>query len=356
MNLSAFRLGDLTAKGGGTLDGSDIVITGAAGPDEAVEGDLTFARTNDQVTAIRSSKAAAAVVPLDFPAIDRPVVRHENPRYLFAQALALLAPEDAPAIGIHKTAVVAADARIGADVSIGPYVVVESGSIIGDGTTIASHAVIGARVAIGRNCRIDPHAVIYHDCTIGDRTTIFAGAIVGCDGFGFEVYRGRIHRMHHIGTTVIGNDVEVGAGTCVDRATTGETKVGDGTKIDNLVMIGHNCSIGRSTLIAGQTGIAGSTKIGNGVVIGGKCSIADHATIGDGAKIAGGAGIMKTVPPGAVYSGYIARDHRDYLREVVAVSRLPKMMKEFEALRDEVLSLRARFAKDQPPTDGAARG
>lgn len=355
MNLSAFRLSELAAKGGGTLDGDDLLITGAAGPEEAVDGDLTFVRTNDQAAALRSSKAAAAVVPTGFPSLDRPLIRHENPRYLFAQALSLLAPPEAPLVGIHKTAVVAADVRLGNEVSIGPYVVIESGAEIGDGTTIASHAVIGARAKIGSRCRIDPHAVIYHDCVIGDRTTIFAGAIIGCDGFGFEVYKGRIHRMHHIGKTVIGSDVEIGAGTCVDRATTGETSVGDGTKIDNLVMIGHNCSIGRSTLIAGQTGVAGSTKIGSGVVIGGKCSIADHATIGDGAKIAGGAGIMKTVPPGAVFSGYIARDHRDYLREVVAVSKLPKMMKEFEALRDEIAQLRASLRKDEPPVDGAAR-
>jgi UDP-3-O-[3-hydroxymyristoyl] glucosamine N-acyltransferase len=340
MPLRPFRLTELARLTGAVLEGDDLEVSGAAGLDEAASGELSFVRASAQARQATASRAAALVVPQDYPAPDRAVLRHSNPRWVFSVALALLAPPERAEPGVHPSAVIDPTASIGAECAIGPYAVIESHAVIGDRAQIGSHAVVGRRARLGADCRLDAHAVVYHDCTIGARTTLYAHAVVGCDGFGFEVHEGKIHRLNHIGTAVLGDDVEVGAGSCVDRATTGQTAVGPGSKIDNLVQIGHNCTIGRGTLIAAQVAMGGSTKVGNGVMIGGAAMISDHSTIGDGCKIGGGSGIMNEVPRGSTYFGYVARDHRQYLRELVAIRRLPDLLKEVESLRREVASWR----------------
>lgn len=356
MARKTFTLSELAKASGGRLVGADLTLSGADGLESAGAGDLTFVRTKDQAAALAQSKAAAAAVPNDFPASDRPVIVHENPRYAFAVALLLLDPPERPAAGVHPSAVVAPDAILGPDVSIGPFAVVETGAVIGRGTAIHSHAVVGRGSKIGEDCRIDPHAVIYRESEIGDRTIIFAGAIVGCDGFGFEPWKGRAFRMNHIGKTVIGKDAELGANTCVDRATTGKTSIGDGTKIDNLVMVGHNCTIGRGVLIASQSGVAGSSKVGNGVIMGGKCGIADHAEIGDLARLAAGTGVMKHVPAGATYMGFVGQEHRSYLRELAAIGKLPQLLKDFESMRRELEIVRHELARLKETGEKEPRG
>ncbi|MCB1282591.1 MAG: UDP-3-O-(3-hydroxymyristoyl)glucosamine N-acyltransferase, partial [Salinibacterium sp.] len=262
-----------------------------------------------------------------------PQLRHDNPRWVFAQALRLLAAESSIDPGIHPTAVVDTRARVDASAQVGPHAVIGAGVRVGARTRMGPHVVLEADVIVGDDCRLDSHAVVYRECQIGNRVTLFAGAVIGCDGFGFEAWEGKILRLEHIGITVLGDDVEIGAGSHVDRGTTGRTVVGAGTKIDNQVMIGHNCQIGRSCLIAGQTGLAGSCIVEDGVIIGGDCSVADHSLIGAGARIAGRTAVHGRVPAGAVWSGYPGRSHDDEMREVAALRRLPALLKEFRAMR-----------------------
>lgn len=344
MGLRTFTLLELAEKSGGTLDGESLTLSGLAGVDEAGDRDFTFVRTAAQEGELRSSKALAAAVPLDFPKADRPVIRHPNPRFVFCVALSLAAPPETHPPGIDPRAAVDPNARVSPEASIGPFAVIEAEAEIGPRTRIGPHVVIGKGARIGADCRLDPGVVVYRDCVVGDRATLFSGAVIGCDGFGFEVWKNAVHRMNHVGNTVIGNDVEIGAQTCVDRATTGSTSVGHGSKLDNLVQIGHNVQIGRSTLIAAMAGIAGSCKIGNGVVMGGRVMMPDHAEVGDGARLAGNTGVWKKVPPGVTWSGNPARDHRTEMRELVALPRLPQLLRDFEALRREVLELKGDLA------------
>ncbi|MEZ6195694.1 MAG: UDP-3-O-(3-hydroxymyristoyl)glucosamine N-acyltransferase [Planctomycetota bacterium] len=339
--LRAFRLADLAEATGAVLDGDDVLVRSAAGLDEADETGIAFVRKGSPPEAARASRAGALCVPPDFELEGRALLRHANPRWVFAVALRMLAPEASVSPGVHPSAVVADDVELGEGVSIGAFSVISEGVRIGPGTIVGPQVFIGPHVTIGAACRLDPRAVVYRDCRLGDRVTLFAGAVIGCDGFGFEAHEGRIMRLEHIGNTVIGDDVEIGANSCVDRGTTGSTRVDAHAKLDNLVMIGHNCQIGAGTLIAGQTGIAGSTRVGRGVIIGGDCSLRDHVTIGDGATIGGRSAVGGDIPAGATVSGTPAKDHRDNLREMMALPRLPELLKEVRRLRSELDALRS---------------
>ncbi len=336
MKPHSFRLSQLCETVGGELIGEDIEISGAAGIDEATDTDITFLRQNRPIEALENCEAGAVCIAPGHADPGRPAIRHANPRYVFGMALPLLVPSDTPDAGVHATALVHESATLGEGVCIGAYAIVESDAVVGDRTVISAHAVIERRADIGNDCHIHSRAIVHHDCRVGHRSTLFAGAVVGCDGFGFEVHEDRIHRIHHIGTVELGCEVEVGANSVIDRGTTGVTRIGDGTKIDNLVMIAHNCEIGRSCMIASLSGIAGSTKVGDGVIMGGSTRIKDHAHVGDGVMLGGGAGVWKDVPAGAVYSGYPARDHKQEVREVFALRKLPDLLREFRALKRQV--------------------
>lgn len=224
--------------------------------------------------------------------------------------------------GVHPTAVVARGARLGARVAVGPLAIVGDGAVLGDDVVVGPGSVVGPGARIGDGSVLRERVVVADGVTVGRRCLLQAGAVIGADGFGYAAGPRGAERIHHHGTVVLGDDVDVGANACVDRATLGVTRVGDRSRIDNLVQVGHNVRIGRDTLIAGQAGIAGSTTIGDGVVIGGAAGVADHVRIGDGVRIAGGAGVTKSVPDGESWGGYPAQSVARWARERYLVGRL----------------------------------
>lgn len=256
----------------------------------------------------------------------RPLVVTPQPRLFFARAARLLAQAEEPS-GIHPTAVLAPEVKLGDAVSIGPYAVIESGAALGARTRIGAGAIIGTGVVLGEDCRIYPRVVLYPGTTLGDRVTVHAGAVLGGDGFGYvrDKATGEYLQFPQQGVLVVEDDVEIGANTTIDRGALDETRIERGVKLDNLVHLGHNVRIGRNVVIAAQTGISGSTVIGHDAVVGGQVGIGDHASIGEQVILGSQCGILphkKLRGPGVIFWGTPARPVKDYLRELAALTRL----------------------------------
>ena len=307
---------------------ADPLVTGVSSIYAARPGCLVFAEEEAAFTAALASSAAAVLVSstIALPGGSKPVLRVPQPRLAFAQAAVWLRGEP-PSPFIHPTAVIAPGARIAADVSIGAHACLEEGAVIGPATNIGSGAVIGAGVRIGSHCRIYPRVVIYPGASLGDRVVVHAGAVLGADGFGYVRDRlsGEYTQFPQQGTLVIEDDVEVGANTTIDRGALEETRIARGTKLDNLVHIGHNCSIGRNVVIAAQTGISGSSAVGDGAILGGQVGMGDHALIGPGVIVGGQGGILpkkKLMGAGVVFWGTPAKPVRQYLKELAMLARL----------------------------------
>jgi UDP-3-O-[3-hydroxymyristoyl] glucosamine N-acyltransferase len=312
-------LSQLADRLGAEVDGApfDLTITGVSSIPGARAGCLVFAEDEASFAAALASCAAAVLVGPQMTAAGggKPVVRTPQPRLAFARAAVWLrAPQPAPFI--HPTAVLAPGVEIGGGVSIGPHASIEQGVSIGPATVIGSGTVIGGGVRIGSNCRIYPRVVIYPGVALGDRVVVHAGAVLGADGFGYVRDRatGEYTQFPQQGTLVIEDDVE-------------ETRIGRGTKLDNLIHIGHNCSIGRDVVIAAQTGISGSSAVGDGAILGGQVGMGDHALVGPGVILGGQAGILpkkKLLGPGIVFWGTPAKPVRQYLKELAMLARLKR--------------------------------
>jgi UDP-3-O-[3-hydroxymyristoyl] glucosamine N-acyltransferase len=308
----------------------DVMIHGVSSIPGAGEGCLVFAEEETSLAAALASAAAAVLVgrSLTSAGADKPLLRVGQPRLAFARAAQLLrAPQ--PAAEIHETAVLAPGVEIGRGVSIGAHAVIDQGAALGEATVIGSGAVIGGGVHIGSDCRIYPRVVIYPGVTLGNRVTVHAGAVLGADGFGYVRDRatGEYTQFPQQGTLVIEDDVEIGANTTIDRGALDETRIGRGTKLDNLIHIGHNCSIGRDVVIAAQTGISGSSAVGDGAILGGQVGMGDHAMVGPGVILGGQAGILpkkKLLGPGIVFWGTPAKPVRQYLKELALLARLKR--------------------------------
>lgn len=279
-----------------------------------------------------ASTAGALLVGSTSPPVVKPALRATNLRAAFARALAVFAPPPRPPEGIHPTAVVAQDAAVGPDVTLGPHVVVEAGAAIGARTTVLAGAAIGARARIGADCLVYPNVTIYPDCVLGHRVIIHSGTVIGSDGFGYATEDGVHLKIPHLGRVVIEDDVEIGANAAVDRGTLGETRIGRGTKIDNFVQVAHNVVVGEGVLVVAQVGISGSVSIGPGALLAGRASVRDHVTIGAGVQVLGFAGVTKDIAAGATVSGFPAHDHRDELRIQAAMRRLPELLDRVQAL------------------------
>lgn len=238
--------------------------------------------------------------------------------------------------GIHPTAVIHESAMLGANVSIGPYVVVGEGATIGDLTRLESHCSIGDYVSIGSNCHFYPRVSIYDDCQVGDRVIIHSGTVVGSDGFKYEFLNGRLTKIPQIGNVVIENDVEIGSNCTIDRAGFSETRIGARCKLDNMVHIAHNVTLGSDCIIAGQSGVAGSSTLGRGVIIAGQVGVGDHTTVGDGTKIGAKAGLKGNFGPGLELLGSPAIDVREFLRIYTATRKLPKALEKLRPLLDQL--------------------
>jgi len=293
-------------------------------------------------TQLRSSQAGAAVVPEGFGETPMPAILCERPAVAIAIILERFAPPvPRPATGVHPTAQVAATVRMGRDVAIGPGVVIGEQTTIGDHTVLHAHVFVGQEVAIGRECELWPGVVVRERCVLGDRVIVHPNTTIGADGFGYEFVDGRHMKIPQTGRVEIEDDVEIGANCAVDRAKFGATRIGRGTKIDNLVQIAHNVQIGAGCLIVAQCGIAGSTRLGQGVVLGGKVGVKDHVVLHDGVQAAACACISKDVPAGTKVFGIPAVEHHQWLRERAKLRRLPVVVEQLEALSKRVEQLEA---------------
>jgi len=311
----------------------DLEITGVAPLDSASPADLAFVGNRKAAAAAADSRAGCLLVPEDF-AKGRTLIRARDPRAAFASVIPLLYPSTAPPPGIHPSAVVAPDANVPASASIGAHAVIGSKARIGERSRIGPGCAIGEGVLIGADCLLHPHVTIYSNVTIGDRAVLHSGCVLGADGFGFVRAGDRYQKFPQIGRVVIGNDVEIGANSCVDRAALGVTEIGDGSKFDNLVHIGHNCRIGRHVVIAAQTGLSGGVVVEDYAVIGGQVGIGDKARIESEAIVGSGSGILtsKIIRKGQLVWGTPARPLKDYLQQLANLARLPELREQVREL------------------------
>jgi UDP-3-O-[3-hydroxymyristoyl] glucosamine N-acyltransferase len=330
-------LGTIAERTGGRVIGDpDIDIGRIAAIDDVDAGALTFATDERFLAAALASRAAAILA--DEKLVDpqrtyaKPIVAVRSPRLALATLLAVLEPPRPRGPFVHPSAVIDSSAVLGANVYAGALVVVGEGASIGAATVLSAGVVIGAGARVGAACFLHPRAYVADRCVLGDRVVLQSQAVIGSDGFGWAFLEGALQKIPQIGIVELGDDVEIGANTCIDRAQTGVTSVGTGTKIDNLCQIGHNCRIGRHCAIAAQTGLAGTTTIGDYVQVGGQSGFGGHLTVGARAKIAGGSEVWGDVEAGATVSGSPARAHRENLRVQASVRRLPKLYERVEAL------------------------
>ena len=317
----AARLG-LRVRGNGNRQ-----IVAAAALEDAGPDDLTFISNPNYFDAGLKSDAGCFIAPPNSPQPgDRTVIESSQPRAHFAQALALLYPAAPVHAGVHPTAVVHLSAMVDPTAEIGPFVEIGSGAVIGARVRVGASTSIGNGSIIGDDCLIHARVSIYGDVSIGARAIIHSGVVIGADGFGFELSGAAFRKVPQVGRVEIGNDVELGANSCIDRAALGATVIGDGTKLDNMVHIGHNCQIGRHVLIVAQTGLAGGVAVGDYAVIGGQVGVGDKARIESKAVIGSGAGILssKIVHAGEPVWGTPARPLKQYLRQLATLSRLAK--------------------------------
>jgi UDP-3-O-[3-hydroxymyristoyl] glucosamine N-acyltransferase len=310
-------------------------ILAAAPLELAGPSDISFINSRKAAQQAPDSQAGCLIVPLDFPGEGRTVIRAQAPRAAFARILPRLYPPRRPAAGIHPTAVIAADAILGEGVSIGPHASVGEGSRIGAGTIVGAGSRIAANVTIGDGGLLHAGVTVYSDVRIGRGAVLHSGCVIGADGFGFVLEEGRYQKFPQVGRVEIGDFVEIGANACVDRAALGVTSIGEGTKIDNMVHVGHNCRIGRHVVIAAQTGFSGGVVIEDHAVVGGQVGIGDKARIESGAVLGSGCGILtsKIVRRGQVVWGTPARPLKEYLTQLANLARLPDLRKELADLK-----------------------
>lgn len=310
-------------------------ISGVAGLEEASETELTFlANPRYHRKALRTKAAAVIVAPgTDLPG--KPVLRSENPYLTFAQAVEIFAPRMAHNPGIHPSAVIAPSAQVGQRPSIGPYVVIEEGVVLGDDCVLKSFVVIYRGARVGHRFFAHSHAVVRENAEIGDDVILQNGAVVGGDGFGFAKRAdGSYYKIPPAGRVRVEDEVEIQAHACIDRATVGETRLRRGVKIDNLVQVGHGCDIGEDTLLCGQVGLAGSCKVGREVVLAGQVGAAGHLTIGDRVIATAQSGIPADVEAGKIVSGYPAMDNAHWLKCAAIYGKLPEIYAAFRRVRD----------------------
>lgn len=355
-------LGELTELVGGRLQGdAELSLRGASALADAGAEEITLIDGPQRLAELAASAATAVVAPEGVTIRSRPAIFVDDPHAAFSRIVqSFRPPRSATFRGIHPAAVVDPSAELAENVTVHPTATIAENVRVGAGSVIHSGARIGANSTIGRDVTIFPNAVLYENTRVGDRATIHAGAVIGAYGFGYEQQDGRHVLTAQLGWVEIGDDVEVGASSTIDRGTYGPTVIGDGTKIDNLVQIAHNCRLGRHNLICSQVGIAGSTTTGDYVVMAGQAGIRDHVHIGRGAVLSAMAGITSDVPEGVVMMGIPATREREQKLKLAALAKLPEMRKEFKALKRELAELaalvRQEAAGEEPASTHLAGG
>jgi len=332
--------------GGKLTNGANPWITGVSGVRDAVEGDLTFL-AKKQYRKELPHTAASAVLVDENEDIDIPGIRTNNPALAFMIVLRHFATamQRNHELGIHPTAAVDHSAQLGHDVSIGANVVIESGVEIGDRSVIMPGTVILQDCKIGADCLLHANVSLYERTEVGDRVIIQSGAVLGSDGFGFVNEGELVHKVPHIGRVVVEDDVEIGANACIDRATTGTTRIGQLTKIDNLVQVAHNVKVGHASILCAQVGISGSAEVGNRVTLAGQVGMVGHVRIGDGSIVGAQSGVSKSIPEKTFWSGSPAQPHKDTLKQQASTARLPELLDELRTLRKRLAQLEAAMEK-----------
>jgi len=337
---------DIAQLVGGELTGNpEVILTGVAGVREAQAGDLSFIASPKYFSVLKTTRADAVIVARDAKVeFDRVLIRVDNPVQAFTQVVMRVMPPPVRfAPGIHPTACVASTAKLGKDVSIQPHAVIEEGVVIGDRTVIGANAVVGPGCVIGPDCLLYANVTLREYTVLGARVILHSGVVLGADGFGYEKVNGKYQKIPQVGIVEVGDDVEIGANTTVDRARFGKTRIGRGTKIDNLVQIAHNCVIGEDCIICGQAGMAGSTILGNRVTLAGQVGLAGHLTIGDDVIIMAQSGLNKDVPAGALMLGSPAYPHTEAKRIFAAIKHLPDTATRLREIEKLLAELKAKL-------------
>jgi UDP-3-O-[3-hydroxymyristoyl] glucosamine N-acyltransferase len=319
---------------GEVLGDPDLAISNARTLGEAGPGDITFVETEKHLSAWHASKASAAVVPASVPVNGRPVIRVADPLMAFVDIVKhLRGRPDEPRGLVHPTAEVHPSVQLAPGVSIGPFAVIGAGTRLGENTAVLTGVVIGRSCTLGRDNVIHPRTVLYDDCVLGDRVVVHAGAVLGADGFGYRTQQGRHVKIPQLGWVEIENDVEIGACSTIDRGTFGPTRIGAGTKIDNLVMIGHNVKIGRHNILCGQVGVGGSSTTGDYTVLAGQVGIADHITVGTRVVAGAKSGIICDIPDGTSVFGYPAGPGGEQKRMAITLKKLPELRNDVKRIK-----------------------
>ncbi|HKV48992.1 MAG TPA: UDP-3-O-(3-hydroxymyristoyl)glucosamine N-acyltransferase [Candidatus Acidoferrales bacterium] len=336
------RLGEIAEKLGCGLEGdASIEITGVAGIEEARPGQLTFLDNRKYYPLVKTTRASAILIAPDGPAVTIAALRTANPYLDFARALELFHKPPRYAPNVHSTAVISSSAKVGDRAHIGPYCFIDEDVEIGDNVVLHSFVTIYRGAKIGDDFFAHSHCVVREDCRIGNRVLLQNGVVVGTDGFGFaRDAQGHWRKILQVGKVAIEDDVEVQANSAIDRGAVSDTRIGRGTKIDNLVQVGHACTVGEDTILCGQVGLAGTTHIGNKCILAGQSASAGHLTIHDGAILTAQSAVNSDIPAGAIYSGSPGFDNKDWRRSVAVFNRLPDLQREVRQLREEVAKLR----------------
>ncbi len=338
-------LGQLAEIVGGIVIGNnDMMIIGVGSvKDGAKPGSITFAESEELHTAAEMTDVAAVIVPKSITKSSKNLLQVDNPRLAYARIAHEFMPEPLKTGEIHSTSVIHAQAQIASDVSIHPYVVIDKGAIIGEGTVIGPGVYIGQGVHVGMNCEIHANVVVEYGTQIGDRVIIHAGAVIGSDGYGFVTTNDGHYKLPQLGDVIIEDDVEIGANVTIDRGAIDSTRVGRGSKLDNLVHLGHNVTTGPECLIVAQSGIAGSTKLGKRVTLAGQSGAFGHLTIGDHVTLAARGLITNDVEDRMFLSGAPAQEHRKDYRIKASVRKLPELMKQIRNLEKKLVELEEKL-------------
>jgi UDP-3-O-[3-hydroxymyristoyl] glucosamine N-acyltransferase len=324
---------------GARLEGDGAFeIAGVAAPERAGTRDLIYVEAAKHAQRAAASSAACVIAAEGLPLPGKTILRSTQPKVAFARAAELLLGRSPIASGIHPTAIVAPLARVAPGAGIGPYAVIGEDAHVGDGTQIGAHAVIGAGCWIGENCRIHPRVTLYAGVRLGSRVEIHSGAVIGADGFGYAFGEGRHWKFPQVGIVEIGDDVEIGANTTIDRGSLADTRIAEGVKLDNLVQVGHNCQIGAHSVIAAQVGLSGSCEFGKHVVVGGQAGFGERCKLEDGSIIGGQSGVLggKTIRSGETVWGTPARSLEKFKELFAWYGRLPELAARIKGIEEKL--------------------
>lgn len=351
-NKHEYTLRELAERLQGKILGDgDITIRGIAGLEEAHAGDITFLANPLYRQLVSQTQASALIASQEEPSFGGTILQVPDPYLAFAMLLETFYPPPEPAPGVHETAVIHPDVQMGEGVRIDPGAVIAPGALLGNRVWIGACAVVGEGSQIGDDTHIHPNVTIYPGTRIGERVIIHAGAVIGSDGFGYARKEGLPYKVPQVGRVVIEDDCEIGANTAIDRGTLGDTRIGRGTKIDNLVQIGHNVSIGPYSILVAQVGVAGSVRIGQGAVLAGQAGVAGHIQIGDGVTVAGKSGVTKSIPAGETVAGFMAFPIREWRKAEAIYRHLPDLQDAYRVLVKRLDALEALLRQsDQHPS------